>query len=494
MDESLSLKSGKYIAASSATYRSCQDLLLVCPECGEPVFLKNRQIPYRTAFFSHYKEIEYVKLRSNCTLRISGSEFKSASNLLPSIKHGQLVDKFQKYFCFQLYEMLGRCSEPLINFIKASNFLNLSKKDYKFLITQIDEADLFSSININSLNSSDLTYLRDGKSDICTFLHSQYGIWVGNFIYRVSYFLACVIHKDTIRLKIGENLFVKNSERCVFVIDPSLLKNHMIYASEILKENSERNKVIPNICSALVTFIIMYWRQSKGLPKLVTIDANINITLAPSSIPSEPRYSSLDQKKAAVKQKLDDDKNTSFENRWVEQLTAIKEIDRITPLSLKKIAKSSNSRQDNDTDLTYSRTINTPSNSHNLQKNSIKVFNKSTSNPIIKDQKNKTLHYKQILKNIRSEFNIQSKKNHDVPTKEVKFNYSVNPADSIRINSLISKSKSLPKSIRLTDRESIFNWANTKNPLEAYFLARRSGSAYLNRFTPRDKDTAGGLN
>jgi hypothetical protein len=245
----------------------------------------------------------------------------------------------------------------------------------------------------------------------------------------------------------------------------------MIYASEILKENSERNKVIPNISSALVTFIIMHWRHSKGMPKLVTINANINITLATSSIPSDSRNSLLEQKTAAVKQKFDDDKNTSFETRWVEQLTSIKKIDQITPLPLNKIAKLSNSRQYNDTDLTYSRTINIPSNSHNLQKNSIKVFNKSTSNPIIKDQKNNALHYKQILKNIRSEFNIQSKKNHDAPAKEVKFNYSVNPADSIRINSLISKSKSLPKSIRLTDRESIFNWANTKNPLEAYFLA-----------------------
>jgi DNA-directed RNA polymerase subunit RPC12/RpoP len=93
MDQALSLKTGEFFSADKASYASSKNMLLVCPECGEPVYFKARETPYVTPFFAHYKELETVKLAKNCSLRIMGSTFQKASCLLPNISQGQLVDK-----------------------------------------------------------------------------------------------------------------------------------------------------------------------------------------------------------------------------------------------------------------------------------------------------------------------------------------------------------------------------------------------------------------
>ena len=65
MEFAISLKSGEYLSASSlaesSAYRASVKYLLVCPECGEPVHFRVREIPYNTPFFSHYKQIQNIK-------------------------------------------------------------------------------------------------------------------------------------------------------------------------------------------------------------------------------------------------------------------------------------------------------------------------------------------------------------------------------------------------------------------------------------------------
>ena len=58
MYQALSLKNGQYVSAEKARYDSSRSLLLICPECGEPVYFKFRQEPNYTYFFAHYKEKE----------------------------------------------------------------------------------------------------------------------------------------------------------------------------------------------------------------------------------------------------------------------------------------------------------------------------------------------------------------------------------------------------------------------------------------------------
>lgn len=91
MDQALSLKTGEFISADKASYASSKNLLLVCPECGEPVYFKARETPYVTPFFAHYKELEIVKLAKSCSLRVMGSTFQKASYLFPNISQGVIV-------------------------------------------------------------------------------------------------------------------------------------------------------------------------------------------------------------------------------------------------------------------------------------------------------------------------------------------------------------------------------------------------------------------
>lgn len=109
MEEALSLQTGGYVNAAKGTYASSRDLLLTCPECGEPVYFKVRQIPHRTLFFSHYQEIESINRLTSCSLRGVGATPKRASQVLSSgLSQGQFVDRFQKEFCSGLNAAFGR--------------------------------------------------------------------------------------------------------------------------------------------------------------------------------------------------------------------------------------------------------------------------------------------------------------------------------------------------------------------------------------------------
>ena len=96
MEQALSLVNGKYLLASSAGYSSSKELLLVCPECGEPVYYKSRQIPHITPFFAHYQELASIKLVKGCSLRVFGARMQNASKLIPGISHG--TNQFFKSF------------------------------------------------------------------------------------------------------------------------------------------------------------------------------------------------------------------------------------------------------------------------------------------------------------------------------------------------------------------------------------------------------------
>jgi hypothetical protein len=57
------------------------------------------------------------------------------------------------------------------------------------------------------------------------------------------------------------------------------------------------------------------------------------------------------------------------------------------------------------------------------------------------------------------------------PGALTEFIYKITTDDVIRLNSLIKKSNTLSRPQNLPDQESILKWANTNNPIEAYFLA-----------------------
>ena len=84
----VSLKNGEHIEAIKASYKATRDLLLVCPECGDPLHFKFRQIPHDTPFFAHPKQHESIKLIKACSLQVGG-EFQRASSVVSGISCGR---------------------------------------------------------------------------------------------------------------------------------------------------------------------------------------------------------------------------------------------------------------------------------------------------------------------------------------------------------------------------------------------------------------------
>ena len=275
MYQALSLKNGQYVSAEKARYDSSRSLLLICPECGEPVYFKFRQEPNYTYFFAHYKEKESLKLARGCSLRVFGAAVKVASDLIPGLSHGQLVNRFQKEFCSELFQLFGKQSSALSEFIQLSGFHNLDKKEYVDLINQIPKVNLFESIASEVLKSSDIDELMEGLTEICQFLKSPYGVWVGNYLYQVSYFLACMIHPDTLNKDLAASTYTSGKITALFVIEPFRLKQSTTFALELLSEKSRQNKAIPRICSALVSMLILKWRFPKFVPRLYLVADNV---------------------------------------------------------------------------------------------------------------------------------------------------------------------------------------------------------------------------
>lgn len=292
----VSLKSGEHIEATKANYKVTRDLLLVCPECGDPVQFKFRQIPHDTPFFAHPKEDESIKLIKACSLRLDGGQFQKASSVVPGISHGQLVNKFQREFCKELYESLGATATTLYEFIKDSRFERLDENHYHSLINTIQSKAPGNEILIRKLGSTEMTFFRGGVNDVCLFLKSCYGVWVGNFLFQTAYFIACMAHQGTLDKALGSGIFRFDDREAIFIVGAKRLLKSGEYASAMLPTAGKRNIAIPAIASALVSFLILKWRFKGHLPSLfVVVDASFDITDASfesvTDLPNTPKTS-----------------------------------------------------------------------------------------------------------------------------------------------------------------------------------------------------------
>ena len=305
MESALSLKNGDYIDAAKANYETSKKLLLVCPECGEPVHFKLREIPYRTPFFAHPREEVSIKLMKACSLRVDGSEYKSASLVVPGIAHGQLVNKFQREFCKDIYESMGTVSSVLVDFIAQSGFLNLEKKDYRDLIDSIERLTPDSGILVGEMQHSEERFLKEGVEDVCRFLRSPYGIWVGNYIYQAAYFMACMVHPDTVNRHLGITLQIVKKTKTLFVVEAYRLKSWEDFAATTMAASDKRNIAIFQIAASLVSYLLHKWRFKERIPELIHIaDGNFEITKL-----EKPYKSTVSTQQSELQGALDESKN-----------------------------------------------------------------------------------------------------------------------------------------------------------------------------------------
>jgi len=111
-----SMKTGALVDAATADYDSARVLLLVCPECKEPVHLQRRTVPEKVSYFAH-PALRDTDTEDLCSLRVLGSWNDPVSEGSPWGSQGQLLRKFQlevvSYFLNQLDSERGHLTKVL---------------------------------------------------------------------------------------------------------------------------------------------------------------------------------------------------------------------------------------------------------------------------------------------------------------------------------------------------------------------------------------------
>ena len=265
MDVAMSLKSGRYIKAIDAGYESSKDKLLVCPECGEPVYFRIREQPYYTPYFSHYKE----KVSNNCSLRVFGANFDLPSNYLKGLRRGQLVDKFVNEFRVQIYEMFGDYKDLLVDIISGEKYQiikNNGAMEYAGALLDFE----FSGVFTNEVSDGDYRYVEDGLHDVCIFLDSGYGESVVHFLEVAALLLLNLVHDDVIDDDLGVTRYVSGNESALFILNEEKVRN--IYEHKpFLKFNHKNKQFTINIVFGIVVLIISKWRIPHNSPELIML-------------------------------------------------------------------------------------------------------------------------------------------------------------------------------------------------------------------------------
>jgi hypothetical protein len=277
MLEALSLRSGEMLSASRVSHSSYKKLLPICPQCGEPVHLRQREVPYSTAYFAHHKEVEAKKLVAACPLRVAGSEWARASSVIPNLSHGQFVDRFQRECCREIHALFVRRSNYLINFIEASNFLPISKGETAKFVNFIDASADPSLLLSNHGSDKQISSAALGLDDACLFLRSGYGTAVTNFIFQTAYFIAVILHPDCINRTLGWRSYEVKGRHGVFPYESWRIEDWKALATETLKPSDKRKSAIPRIATTILTLVLLRWRGVKPKINLLIVADELDL-------------------------------------------------------------------------------------------------------------------------------------------------------------------------------------------------------------------------
>ena len=87
------------------------------------------------------------------------------------------------------------------------NFEKLDKKTYKEFINYISKNAPSYKLFINIPKNFNEADFKSSIEDICRFFNSQFGIWVGNFIYQTAYFVAVTLRKEMVNTSLGSSIY-----------------------------------------------------------------------------------------------------------------------------------------------------------------------------------------------------------------------------------------------------------------------------------------------
>ncbi len=427
MEYALSLKTGEHISAvdlsESAAYRASLKFLLVCPECGEPVHFRQREFPYNTPFFSHYKQSESTKAIRECSLRTQGASIIPASQAVPGIKHGQAVDRFQRDFYKTFYALFEKYSDELFVYLKLVEQQILSSKNYFSFINSVEKEFKNSCVARAEFSCGDSS-IAESVSDLCLFLKSGYGNWVGNVLYRIAHFVAINHQSSAKETEIGRVPITIAGQFFVFALDGYKLRTQI--KSHPKSRVSEL--VLVQISSALLGYTILKWRIPASRIDLITTKIFIEIN---------KEFTSTPQRTNAATQSFFDPSILKHVRENNNKAVAI---------AIQVGAK-------NEQEVISKRWPNTSPHTDNLI-----VANADTS-----------------MKNA-DENQKPNRKSNAVTEDGLNSTFRVAADSDVRIYSLINEAKRLPPPKgHLETREEILAWSSKRNPIEAYFLAAFNG-------------------
>ena len=263
MDTALSLKNGRRVAAERASYSSQRDLLLVCPECGEPVHLCERTVPKRTRYFSH-PDFQVQSKSANCSLRILGQSFRPASLCLQGLNHGQFTDRFQREVISYLLATFGRdadyLSELAKHFITSSNRASLERTARSLLKKR---GPTFPSwlLGLAPADKAHVDLLEESLTDACMFLLSAYGGWVSVWLLALAEISAAAVNPSQIvRGRLTAGLSFGNRSFC-FCLERYRVKQ--LYQNPSLISGmlgSKRLAFVESMLIALIAFTVLKWQ------------------------------------------------------------------------------------------------------------------------------------------------------------------------------------------------------------------------------------------
>lgn len=484
MESAISIKTGEHIEAKrlagSVAYRAALKHLLVCPECGEPVHFKSREVPYNTPFFAHYKQVASIKAIRVCSLRTFGAVFEPASATVPGIKHGQLVDRFQREFCKALHDSFGRYSSSLYSFVEQTGQQSLSAKAYATFVSRIEELADFRAVSREDVSRQE-AWLQEATQDVCLFLRSGYGKWVGEFIHHVARFVAAIAHPDVDEQDFGRCVFCVGNRRVAFVAEPFRLKD----AVDIdRRASSRRDRIHAQVAATLVAFLVLKWRVSTKVVGLLGVAESIERETGKRAPPTVPRLTKDEASRSSQSSDpaVGDD---PLKQEWPRPgssspppPTQQPHAQAGSPVPIRIWAKTPPPPQEVmawvarsicEAVVMASRQgpINEPKGFRSARSDEHRPPSAPAAPVVTYKRAASTMGERQV-----STSDLGAGTGSSVDVDMLRPSASLSSDDQRRILQLVSEAKSLGKpDHRLFSRVDVQNWSNKKNPIDAYFLA-----------------------
>jgi hypothetical protein len=269
MEAALSMKTGAVVRADRSDYDSGRLLLLVCPECREPVQLRRRQIPNVISYFAH-PELKDRSQRDLCTLRVLGSWSEEYSNSGTWSSHGQLMRRFQlelvSYFIDQFRVGQSSILTFLQDSIRMRKSLSSSQRELLEGLAASRRTTIFDKLRqLAFLSDSEGSEISEAYAVIIDCLRSQH-----TEIAAMGLTLCCSLTASSLteeHYKWGDLQFRAKSKSSIadFAIDPDALKQFLQRRHLFPRAKTRQFDRTLALCQYLILRLLIHWRYPDSL-------------------------------------------------------------------------------------------------------------------------------------------------------------------------------------------------------------------------------------